>query len=130
MPWSRWITPEEVKVRFDTWFFVGEAPPGAEADARRRRVRRRALAAARRTRSTAHGRDELMLVFPTIKHLEALAQMGSVADALDKARTREVVPVQPRVVVRDGSAEVLLPGEPGYDGCRTARATRARAGLL
>ena len=41
--------------------------------------------------------------------------MGSVADTLEKARTREVVPVQPRVVVRDGTAEVLLPGEPGYD---------------
>jgi hypothetical protein len=41
--------------------------------------------------------------------------MSSVADALHKARTREVVPVQPRVVVRDGAAEVLLPGEPGYD---------------
>jgi hypothetical protein len=38
-----------------------------------------------------------------------------VAEALEKARSREVVPVQPRVVVRDGSAEVLLPGEPGYD---------------
>ena len=56
-----------------------------------------------------------MLVFPTIKHLEALAGMATVAEALEKARSREVVPVQPRVVVRDGSAEVLLPGEPGYD---------------
>jgi hypothetical protein len=63
----------------------------------------------------AHARDELMLVFPTIKHLEALDGMSSVADALQKARTREVVPVQPRVVVRDGGAEVVLPGEPGYD---------------
>jgi hypothetical protein len=26
-----------------------------------------------------------------------------------------VVPIQPRVVVRGGSAEVLLPGEPGYE---------------
>jgi 8-oxo-dGTP pyrophosphatase MutT (NUDIX family) len=112
--WSRWITPAEVVVRFDTWFFVTEAPAGAEAivdggecvDARWLRP-----AAA----LDAHGRGELMLVFPTIKHLEALAGMATVAEALDKARSREVVPVQPRVVVRDGSAEIVLPGEPGYD---------------
>src|ERR671919_1477542 len=29
VPFSRWITPSEVKVRFDTWFFVTEAPDGA-----------------------------------------------------------------------------------------------------
>jgi 8-oxo-dGTP pyrophosphatase MutT (NUDIX family) len=114
VPWSRWITPAEVVVRFDTWFFVAEAPAGIEAtvdggecvDARWLRP-----AAA----LEAGERDELMLVFPTIKHLEALAAMESVADALEKARSREVVPVQPRVVVNEGKAEVLLPGEPGYD---------------
>jgi 8-oxo-dGTP pyrophosphatase MutT (NUDIX family) len=114
VPWSRWITPQEVKVRFDTWFFVSEAPPGAHAtpdggecvDARWLRPA---------DALEAHSREELMLVFPTIKHLEALAQMSSVADTLEKASTREVVPVQPRVVLRAGSAEVLLPGEPGYD---------------
>jgi 8-oxo-dGTP pyrophosphatase MutT (NUDIX family) len=112
--WSRWITPAEVVIRFDTWFFVAEAPPGAEAtvdgsecvDARWLRP-----AAALQ----AHERDELMLVFPTIKHLEALAGMASVADTLEKARTREVVPVQPRVVVTEGRAAVLLPGDPGYE---------------
>src|SRR4029453_3591609 len=31
VPWSRWIPPAEVKVRFDTWFFVTESPPGATA---------------------------------------------------------------------------------------------------
>jgi hypothetical protein len=38
-----------------------------------------------------------------------------VADLLDDARCRTVEPVQPRVVVRQGTAEVLLPGQPGYD---------------
>jgi 8-oxo-dGTP pyrophosphatase MutT (NUDIX family) len=114
VPWSRWITPAEVKVRFDTWFYVTEAPAGATptpdgGECVDVRWLRPADALA------AHARDELMLVFPTIKHLEALAGMESVADALEKARTREVVPVQPRVVVRDGSARVLLPGDPGYD---------------
>jgi 8-oxo-dGTP pyrophosphatase MutT (NUDIX family) len=114
VPWSRWITPAEVVVRFDTWFFVAEAPAGAEPT-----VDGSECVDARWLRPAdaleAHRRSELMLVFPTIRHLEALAEMGSVAEALDNARSREVVPVQPRVVVRNGVAEVLLPGEPGYD---------------
>ena len=112
--WSRWITPEEVKVRFDTWFFVAEAPPGAEvtvdgSECVDSRWLRPAAAL------DAFARDELMLVFPTIKHLEALAQAESVADALHKARTREVVPVQPKLMIRGEEAVILLPGEQGYD---------------
>jgi 8-oxo-dGTP pyrophosphatase MutT (NUDIX family) len=115
--WSRWITPEEVKVRFDTWFFVAEAPPGSEPTVDGSECVDSCWlhpAAA----LEAFARDELMLVFPTIKHLEALARAESVADALDKARTREVVPVQPRVLMRDGEAEIVLPGEQGYDDAK------------
>jgi 8-oxo-dGTP pyrophosphatase MutT (NUDIX family) len=114
VPFSRWITPAEVKVRFDTWFFAARAPDGARAtpdggecvDARWLRPAD-ALAAC--------ARDELLLVFPTIKHLEELRRFGSVEDVLDAARGRTIEPIQPRVVVREGVAEVLLPGEPGYD---------------
>ena len=114
VPWSRWITPEEVKVRFDTWFFVAEAPAGAEATVDGSEcVDSRWLRPA--AALDAFARDELMLVFPTIKHLEALAQAESVADALHKARTREVVPVQPKVMIRGEEAVILLPGEQGYD---------------
>ena len=114
VPWSRWITPEEVKVRFDTWFFVAAAPPGAEATVDGSEcVDSRWLRPA--AALDAFARDELMLVFPTIKHLEALAQAESVADALHNARTREVVPVQPKVMIRGEEAVILLPGEQGYD---------------
>jgi 8-oxo-dGTP pyrophosphatase MutT (NUDIX family) len=114
VPFSRWITPAQVKIRFDTWFFAAEAHSGAEAacdgsecvDARWLRPAD-ALA--------AYERDELTLVFPTIKHLEQLAEFRSVAAALEAARARTVEPVEPRVIVRDGAAEVLLPGDPGYD---------------
>lgn len=114
VPWSRWITPEEVKVRFDTWFFVAEAPPSAEATVDGSEcVDSRWLRPAAALETSRRG--ELMLVFPTIKHLEALAQADSVADALEKARTREVVPVQPKVLIRGDEAEIVLPGERGYD---------------
>jgi hypothetical protein len=56
-----------------------------------------------------------MLVFPTIKHLEQLAESTSVAATIAAARERDVEPIQPRIVVVDGTAQVLLPGEPGFD---------------
>jgi 8-oxo-dGTP pyrophosphatase MutT (NUDIX family) len=115
VPYSRWITPEEVKVRFDTWFFLAEAPPDAEA-----RPDGGECVEARWLRPRAAleegARGELMLVFPTIKHLEQLAEHRSVRDAVEVASAREVRPVQPRVVVGERGAEVLLPGEPGYEG--------------
>src|SRR5690348_11338163 len=33
VPFSRWITPAEVKIRFDTWFFLAPLPAGASARA-------------------------------------------------------------------------------------------------
>ncbi len=76
-PFSRWITPAQVTVRFDTHFFVARAPEGAEA-----RVDGSECVDARWVRPQdaldEHARDELLLVFPTIKHLEQLAEHESV----------------------------------------------------
>ena len=112
--YSRWITPAQVKTRFDTHFFVARAPERAEP-----RVDGRECVDARWIRPAdalaAGRRGELMLVFPTIKHLEQLAEHSSVEDALESARSRRVIPVEPKVLVEGGVAQVLLPGEPGYD---------------
>src|ERR1700761_7500720 len=29
VPFSRWITPPQVKIRFDTWFYLAKLPAGA-----------------------------------------------------------------------------------------------------
>src|SRR3712207_3331547 len=114
VPFSRWITPAEVQIRFDTMFFVAEAPPdaeprvdGAECVDMRWITPQGAL--------DEYRAGELSLVFPTIKHLEELAEFGSVAETLEAARGRDVRPVQPRVVVEDDGARVLMPGDPGYE---------------
>ena len=92
----------------------GEGTGRRGGAARRRRVRRLALAHAGGALD-AHARDELALVFPTIKHLELLSETPSVDATLATARERPVEPVLPKVAVRDGSPHVLLPGDPGYD---------------
>jgi 8-oxo-dGTP pyrophosphatase MutT (NUDIX family) len=114
VPFSRWITPEEVRVRFDTWFFAAAAPLGAEA----RPDGGECVDARWLTPSAAlaaHARDALALVFPTIKHLELLGETASVEETLAAARERPVEPILPKVAMRDGAPHVLLPGEPGYD---------------
>lgn len=111
---SRWITPAEVKVRFDTHFFLATAPPGAEA----RPDGHECVDAAWREPAdalAAHERGEILLVFPTIKHLEQLSGFVSAEALLAHARGREVAPVEPRVVLEGEVARVLLPGEPGYE---------------
>ena len=44
----------------------------------------------------------------------AMGQAAARADALQEASERKVQPVEPRVIVEGGVAQVLLPGEPGY----------------
>lgn len=115
VPWSRWITPAQVKIRFDTWFFVARAPDGADpkcdgeecVDLRWLRPQ---------DALDAYQRDELLLVFPTIRHLQELAMFEAVENILEKGRSRRIQPIEPRVVLDQGGvARVLLPGDPGYD---------------
>jgi 8-oxo-dGTP pyrophosphatase MutT (NUDIX family) len=114
VPFSRWITPLEVKVRFDTSFFLTQVPPGADGEPDgAETVDLRWLAPG--DALDAGDRGELALVFPTIKHLEQLTRFESVEEALVDARGRVVEPVLPRIVGDGSNLRVLLPGDPGYE---------------
>jgi 8-oxo-dGTP pyrophosphatase MutT (NUDIX family) len=111
---SRWITPAEVKIRFDTRFYLVAAPADAEP-----RVDGAECVDigwySPRGALEAYEREEILLVFPTIKTLEQLAPFGSADELLGWAFGREVVPIEPRVVMAGEVARVVLPGEPGYE---------------
>jgi 8-oxo-dGTP pyrophosphatase MutT (NUDIX family) len=113
VPFSRWITPEEAKIRFDTYFYVTQAPEGADP-----RCDGQECVDLRWLRPSdalaAHHDGDLSLVFPTIKHLEQLAVFDSVEHALETARSRDVQPVMPKILVEKNLAQIVLPGEPGY----------------
>ena len=111
---SRWITPPEVRIRFDTHFFLAPAPDGQEPRVDGDECVDWGWFAPQAALDAAM-RDEIALVFPTIKHLEQLAGFANADAVLDFARGRDVGPVQPRVVTEGETARLLLPGEPGYD---------------
>ena len=112
--YSRWITPAEVKIRFDTHFFLAPVPDDAQPRVDGSEIvdhgwftPQGALA--------AHGAGQILLVFPTIKHLEQFSTFPSADALVAHAAAHEVVPVQPRIVLSGETARVLLPGDEGYD---------------
>jgi 8-oxo-dGTP pyrophosphatase MutT (NUDIX family) len=111
---SRWITPEEVSIRFDTRFFLAELPAGQEPVVDGEECVDQGWFTPQGALD-AYAHEQIVLVFPTIKHLEQLAAFSSVAELLEYARDREVLPVQPKVWFDGEVARVALPGEAGYE---------------
>ncbi len=106
---SRWITPPQVRIRFDTLFYLVSAPPGAEP---RPDGGETVEVGWYEPRGALDG--DIDLVFPTIKTLEALARFGTADELLAWADGRDVEPIEPMVVLEGEVARVVLPGEPGY----------------
>jgi len=112
-PYAHWITPTFVPKRFDTWFFLAEAPSdqvalhdGSESTDSVWIGAQQAIdeaAAGKRT-----------LVHATTKNLELLAEGGTVAGAIGQARQRKIVTVQPWVEQRDGKRYLHIPEGAGY----------------
>jgi 8-oxo-dGTP pyrophosphatase MutT (NUDIX family) len=110
---SRWITPAQVKIRFDTHFFLAPLPAGQEPRVDGEEVIDLGWFTPEQALQ-AHREGKLELVFPTIKHLEQLAGFASVRELLEHARGRVVQPVEPKVLLEGEVARVLLPGDAGY----------------
>jgi len=112
---SRWVTPEVVKVRFDTWFFLAVAPHGAAAEAdgfeMTDSIWIRPATAVEEAKSGA-----MAIVFPTLKQLEALAAFPDTAAAMATAREDPDAEriVLPKMVGTVDDYRIVLPGDPDY----------------
>ncbi len=107
-PFGHWITPEFEPRRFDTHFYLAEAPTGqvAVADGGET-VELQWL--------DVHGHSSDGLMFPTIMNLRRLAESRDSAAAIAAAVERVPFTVMPVMEERpDGSRLLTIPAEAGY----------------
>jgi 8-oxo-dGTP pyrophosphatase MutT (NUDIX family) len=113
VPFSRWITPAEVRIRYDTRFYLAQAPAHTVPKPDGEEIVEVGWFSP--TGALArHRADDLLLVFPTIKMLETLTHFGSPEEALETVAALTVEPILPRVDMSGPEPRVLLPGDPGY----------------
>lgn len=113
VPYAHWITPTFAPRRFDTWFFVAEAPEDQMAlHDGEESVDSVWIGAQAAIDEAAAGRRTL--VHATLKNLELLAEEKTVAGAIAAASGRKVVTVQPWVEERDGKRYLHIPADAGY----------------
>ena len=113
-PWARWVTPEGEVRRYDTRFFVGALPAGAEA----LDVTTEASDAAWLPIDVALAqaeRGERRLLPPTLVTLLGVQACGTVAGVLAAADERVIEPVRPALrIADDGSVRVELDDGSAY----------------
>lgn len=114
VPWAHWITPVFEPKRFDTRFFVAALPKGQvtrefneEADQVEWVRPREAI---ERWKS-----GDMAIMPPTLISLAEVGEFGTVADAMAASPDREIAPVLPHVLLKDGEVCMVLPGDPNYE---------------
>jgi 8-oxo-dGTP pyrophosphatase MutT (NUDIX family) len=100
---SRWITPEGLPKRFDTYFFLARAGIDAEAVI----DQQEAVDVVWLRPDVAI--ETLDIVFPTLKNLEAIAGFPSIDALLESRRGADVQPTRPRMLMVGGKRTFVLP---------------------
>lgn len=114
LPFARWQTPEWVHRRFDTLFFLAEAPPGQTASFDRREAVEGRWTTPRALLAAADA-GSVRLVFATRMNLMRLSAFGSTADALAAASRDPIRPILPRRADTPAGPVLRIPADAGYD---------------
>ena len=110
---ARWITPDMMPKRFDTWFYVATATDEqlASCDGRET-VDAEWIPPLEALRLAQAG--ERTIIFPTRMNLQLLGEATSAEEATARAAARTLVTVLPVVERREGGGVLVIPPEAGY----------------
>lgn len=111
---AHWITPEIMPKRFDTYFFLAEAPDdhlgvhdGSESVDSLWISPKQALA--------ENDAGKHIIIFPTRMNVQKLGRSATLAEAITTAENSEIFTVLPKVENRESGPFLCIPEEADYD---------------
>ncbi len=114
IPFAHWIGPKIAPKRFDTWFYLAEAPEdhigihdGTES------VDSVWIKPAEALKECEAGKRTI--IFPTRLNIMKLAQSRTLDECMDRAKTDRIVTVAPWVEERDSGAVLCIQADAGYE---------------
>jgi 8-oxo-dGTP pyrophosphatase MutT (NUDIX family) len=106
---AHWVTPVGPPRRYDTRFFVAMCPP-AQLAAHDDHETVADVWLRPREALLQHERGEFEMIFPTIKNLEAIADLETANEVLLYARNKQNIPkIEPKFIERDGEVVITIP---------------------
>jgi 8-oxo-dGTP pyrophosphatase MutT (NUDIX family) len=113
-PFARWCPNFREARRFDTLFYLAEAPEGAQSASADEAEAVRAFWASAADTLAEIEAGRAHAIFPTRRNLERLARFASIDEAREDARRHPVRQITPWVEERDGRRWVCIPEGIGY----------------
>ena len=114
---AHWITPKVEKRRYDTRFFIAQAPEGQEA-IHDGSESVNSLWIKPEEALAQFEQGKLLLIMPTIKNLESICGYNNTKELLEEKNSinpYDIATIEPKFFMKDGKYVGLLPGDEGYE---------------
>jgi hypothetical protein len=113
-PFARWCPTFRETRRFDTLFFLAEAPEGAAAASAAEAEAVRTLWASAEEVLAEADEGRARIIFPTRRNLERLARFASIEEARADAARHPIEKIVPWIEDRGGAQWLCIPENAGY----------------
>ena len=114
---AHWITPKVEKRRYDTRFFIAQAPAGQDAiHDGSESVNSIWIKPEDALKQFEEGK--LLMIMPTIKNLESICGYNNTKELLEDKNSinpYDIATIEPKFFMKDGKYVGLLPGDKGYE---------------
>ena len=113
IPFAHWITPEMMPKRFDTRFYIAQAPEGHEGEHDGNESVDSLWIAPKDALEDCYNKKRT-IIFPTRLNLEKLNQSKTVEEAIANAKESNIITVIPVIEKDENGSFLTIPKDAGY----------------